>query len=157
MTWRIPIRFVNPSGGSAASNAGNPSLAIPVMDVIFRYDPSENPTPRQAHEVPVIALVDTGADLNAGSLKLINAAGAPRTHDVTISGATSGMASTRHVCHLLFTDAALQITTDIDAVPLRENGRCYDLIIGRLTLKLGKLVMDYPGNQFYWEVPGPNA
>ncbi|HEL4101472.1 TPA: hypothetical protein UM352_000794 [Stenotrophomonas maltophilia] len=155
MVWRIPIRFVDQAGNPAAPDASNPSFAIPVMDVVFRYDPSEA-LPLQAHEVSVIALVDTGADLNAGTQKLINAAGAPHTHDVTVLGATSGVASTRHACHLLFTDAALQIGTDIDTVPLRENGRCYDLIIGRLTLRLGKLVMDYPGNDFYWEVPRPS-
>ncbi|MBN5136890.1 pepsin/retropepsin-like aspartic protease family protein [Stenotrophomonas sp. C-A] len=156
MVWRIPIRFVDQAGNPASPNASNPSFAIPVMDVVFRYDPSEA-MPLQAHEVSVIALVDTGADLNAGTKKLINAAGAPRMHDVTVHGATSGIASSRHVCQLLFPSAALQITTDIDTVPLRENGRCYDLIIGRLTLRLGKLVMDYPGNAFYWEVPKPNA
>jgi len=149
----VPIRFVDRLGNPSLSVAGHPSEAAPVMDAVIRLD-SESPPPlRQDNEFPVLALVDTGASISACSAELLAAIGAPQVSPIIMAGATSSIHTMRHYCHLFFPSIAVSLEIDVDAVPLRDQGHLYDLVIGRGVLRVGQLVMDYPNQQFYWELP----
>jgi len=150
----VPIRFVDQQGNPSESMPGQPFNAIPVMDVIFRFEPTPIWEPRYAHETSILALVDTGADSNLCDKALIAAVQSPQTATVTFTGSTSMIKTSRHVGHLVFPTIKTRIQTDVEATALRDLGFCYDMVIGRLTLQLGKLVMDYPGQRFFWEIPG---
>jgi len=149
----VPIRFVDGSGNPSTPIPGKPGNAVPVMDVIFRFEPTPTWEPRYAHESTILALVDTGAENNLCDKALIAAVQSPPTAAVTFTGATSTIKTSRHVAHLVFPSIKTRIQTDVEATPLRDLGFCYDIVIGRLTLQLGMLVMDYPRNRFFWEIP----
>jgi len=151
----VPIRFVDREGNSSSPDTGDPREAIPVMDVIARFDRDRTMRPPQPHEMTIPALVDTGAAMNVCSPELISAIGAPWVDSNILNGVNSTTSSPRHVCHLLFPSANLQLETDVNVLPLQDHGHCFNLIIGRLILQLGQLVMDYPANRFYWIIPWP--
>jgi len=148
----VPIRFVDRAGNPVLPTTRNGSNVIPVMDVIVRFEPRSPPQPVQADEITRLALVDTGADVNACTAELLAAIGAPPVRPITLAGVTSTTRSMRHYCHLLFPTANIRVEVDIDVAPLRDQGHCYDLIIGRQTLCGGILVMDWPGRRFYWDM-----
>jgi len=149
----VPIRFVDHEGKPSSPNTGDPREAIPVMDVIVRFDREWAMPPPQPHETPIPALVDTGAAMNVCTLELVAAINAPWVDSNVLSGVNSTTSSSRHVCHFLFPSANLQLETDVNVLPLQEHGHCFNLIIGRLILQYGQLVMDYPANRFYWIAP----
>ena len=73
----VPIRFVDRLGQPTELRLGQPGEAIPVVDVVFRYEPASPPPTQRIHEITRIALVDTGADHNYATKALIESIGAP--------------------------------------------------------------------------------
>jgi len=148
----VPIRFVDRQGNSSSPDTGDPRDAIPVMDVIVRFDKDNARRSPQSHEIAIPALVDTGADTNGCSPELIASVAAPQIDSDVLSSVNATASSSRHHCHFLFPSANTQIGTDVNVLPLRAHGSCYDLVIGRLTLQLGRLVLDWPRQRFYWDI-----
>lgn len=146
----VPIRFVDRLGQPAELRLGQPGEAIPVMDVVFRYEPASPPPTQRIHEMTRIALVDTGADHNYATKALIESVGAPAIRGTEVQSATSTMKSVMYDCHLLFPTARTSVATNVHSTDLVD--RCYDLVIGRMTLQLGRLTMDYIEGRFYWEI-----
>jgi len=148
----VPIRFVDRWGHPARSITGHPSDAAPIMDAVLRFETECPPPVRQDNEVPVVALVDTGADFSACTPELLASIGAPPLQPISLATASSSFVTMRHGCHLYFPSITLCLEIDIHASLLQRQGR-FDMLIGRGALRAGKLVMDYPGQQFYWELP----
>lgn len=96
----------------------------------------------------VYALVDTGADYNYADSDLIAHAGCPKLGTSVLQGATSTTDTTWHSAQIWFPDIERLVDTDVFATPLSENGRKYPLVIGMLTLKTGRLVLDFPNKVF---------
>lgn len=152
--FRIPIEFVREDGSPCAPTPARG--AIPVVRVIFRHSPTGPILPKQPHEREVLALVDTGADLNYATQDLVDQVGAPIIASSTVRGATSSITSTHRSCHIFVPSVGLQLTTEVSVAPLREVERCYDVILGRDTIELGRLEMDYRKGAF-WLILGRNG
>lgn len=141
----IPIRFVD-QYGKPALPSDDVRQAVPVMDVSVCSPEFIG----GMHAAPSIALVDTGADLNFAKQSLV-AARTLRDNFKSVTESSHGaMPTTVYHGKLFFPAVGLLINTDITADVLFN--RPYDVIIGRLTLRLGCLLMDYPNNIFEWRV-----
>lgn len=147
----IPIRFVD-SLGNPANPIGDSQHAIPVMDLrILRWDTDFLSVNAQGTDVR--ALVDTGADFNYAQRNFVTQHGCPVQYDLDLHSATQvAQASSLHKCMLRFRHLALNIETDIVSADLRESS-AYQIILGRLFFKLGRLTIDYPGQRFEFEIP----
>lgn len=144
----VPIRFVD--------HLGNPSgpdhdvrMAIPVFDVTL-CAPTDFTIAAQGNG---IALVDTGADSNHATPESIHSLSLHRLYDGETHSVHGTAASTAYSGGLYFPSAQLLISTEITSDVFRN--RCYSVIVGRRTLEMGCLVMDYPNRIFEWRVPIP--
>jgi len=138
------------------SVSDSPDDGAPVIKAALIYEPEtiakarSTGVPQSFKRPPKIiyALIDTGADYNYADADLITHAGCPTLGSSVLRGATSSALTTWHDAHIWFPDIARLVDTNVFATPLAENGRKYPLIIGMLTLKTGKLVLDFPNKIF---------
>jgi len=150
----IPIRFIDSHGNPAEPHV-DAQHAIPVMDLRFLHWGSDHSSVDAAGTV-VRALVDTGADFNYAQRQFVALHGCPKQYDLDLHSATHiAQTSSLHNCVLRFPHLGMNIFTDIVSADLRENS-AYQLILGRLFLKLGRLTMDYRNGRFEFEVPPAN-
>ncbi|MGE6739798.1 retropepsin-like aspartic protease [Allorhizobium pseudoryzae] len=143
----VPIRFQDISGRLSDDPSG-----APVVEVVLRFDPLTGSGRRTIEWTKkTIALIDSGADLNAIDPSFLSETNLPALGVAHAMGATSTIKTTRHVGHLFFPEIGLQFETDFLVVPLRDNRRHYDALIGRLVLSRGALILDYIRNDFRLE------
>lgn len=97
------------------------------------------------------ALIDTGADHTYIDSEYAKTLGLTAIGNALSRGATSSIQSTCYLGHVFFPEAGRQFETDIIDIPLRANGRHYDVIIGRLILERASLHLDYKNQDFRLE------
>jgi hypothetical protein len=136
----VPIHFIDKTGKTTEKW----ERASPVIAVGFLFDPkfSTGPNRKVDGHDGLLALVDTGADLNYADPSLLAKHRCPVSNFSTVQSATSQIASTIHIGHLLCPGGRL-IETDFVSAPLIKNGRIYSLILGLHFLKLGRLELDF--------------
>jgi len=134
----VPIKFMDKSG-----TVGERPTSTPVIMAALRYDTENFTGPRMVSIKRSWALLDTGAENNYATPDLIQAAGCPQIGTAKIAGATSTIVSPHHHCKILFPEVGLQLNTDVFAVPLAEQERHFPLIIGMLSIRQCRLVMDF--------------
>ncbi len=148
----IPIRFVDSLGNPTDPNVDT-QHAIPVMDLRLLNWSGPDLWTVDAAGSDVRALVDTGADFNYAQRDFVIQHGCPVQYDLDLHSATHvAQASSLHKCMLRFRHLALNVETDIVSAALRENS-AYQIILGRLFFKLGRLTMDYRNGRFEFEIP----
>ena len=136
----ITIRFMDSEGNVHDRPPGHP-----VVEVVLRYDPEHHTNLRApATFNTIFALVDTGADQNHAPPDVIASMGWPQNATTMTHGATSAeIEGTRHLGHLFFPEAAVQVETDIFSAPLRNSPATQHFLIGMSTIQCGVLIMDF--------------
>ncbi len=143
---RIPIHL-RPNGNARHNKA-------PVVRLALLHFPAGQPIPAQVRGFNVVeALIDTGASLNVADPSVLDPTGAPAHASMTISGVTGETRTTAHQADLLFPEIESLVRMEFVRSDLIGTGRRYPIILGRQFLELGRLVMDYPANEFYFEKP----
>ena len=147
---RIPIRYLNRDG---EENGAYPRRD-PVVRANIRYDPDadRNPGRRTGIFKTVQAQVDTGAQGCLADTALLNALGCPVLGGASVTGVTGGSRAAIHKAHVLLPPSEVQISVEVHAIENLSQGRPYQLILGTPVLGLGKLHLDFPGEDFYFEI-----
>lgn len=143
----IPIRFYRDDGQAYDAPPGRP-----VVRAVLMYDPDHGSGPRHIkYNTEVFALIDTGADQNYATPKLIETAKCLAIKPSMVRSATEWKESTHYHCHIFFPESGLQIETDVHSADLTDNDSDLPLIIGNLVLNKGALILDSKSNiyRFY--------
>ncbi len=139
----VPILFSRRDGHVYTAPPGRP-----VIVAALRYDPEHGNGPREISGYKLTyALVDSGADHNYATPKLIAEAGCPQIGTAKTRTASGWIESTQHTAHIFLPEVGKQFETDVFSSPLvDEDGFGESLIIGVLVIKTGRLVMDFQAN-----------
>ncbi len=139
----VQIRFLRKDGKAYDLPPGRP-----VIVAALRYDPEHGSGPREITGfTPTYALIDTGADNNYATPKLIAEAGCPQIGTAQIRNAGGWAESAQHLAHIFLPETGSQYETDVFSSSLAdEESTGESLIIGVLVIKTGRLVMDFHSN-----------
>ena len=137
----IPVRYLLPSGLVTADTIkGEPCIQLKVS--------FQKPTPVQGGFwvgglIPVIALIDTGAEWNLVDKTLVALHGSPAIETLVNHGIVGSALITNHAVTLHLAEASMNHQTGAATVDLSGRAVPWQMILGRKFLQIARFTYDH--------------